>query len=245
MRTSITWMIFAILISVTLLQSCKKDKDTEGTNPTLNPDPIEIACLMVGQQSRFIRLTGEKYYMANDTNITYHPDTLVMEVIDEDNGVFTLSEALTPASNSVVYELLPYADTTYLITAYIDQDTLWLEPKTGEYGNSWFFTGVSKRNSFYSQYHLSYMPLMAFGDPEVDFLGWKTTMGYGESYMEGHMVNQTLLGTDYPFLNVMVDNSDMAFDGPGYTLIYEPKGRLVRSTVVNWWTQSGGGWDGL
>ena len=59
------------------------------------------------------------------------------------------------------------------------------------------------------------------------------------------MVDQTLLGTTYPFMNVLIDDSSMAFDGQGYTMIYETKGRLVRTSVVNWWTLSGVGWDRL
>ncbi|MCF8238303.1 MAG: hypothetical protein K9I85_09125 [Saprospiraceae bacterium] len=245
MRTSILWPLATMIFMSVFLTSCQKDEETNTPNTGPEPDPIQISCLMVGQQSSFIRFTGEEYYMANNNNITYYADTMVMEVVSEDQGVFILKESLTPYSVSVVNDLLWNADSIYFLKAYVDMDTLWVEPQYGDYGGSWFFTEVSKRNSFYSAYSMSELPFQMFQGQEVDFLGWKTTLNYAEIYKEAHMKNQSLLGSSYPFLNARIDDSSMAFDGPGYTVIYEPKGRLVRSSVVNWWTQSGGGWDRL
>ncbi len=245
MRTTLLFPLTALILFFVILTACQKDPETGTPNTEQNPGPVEIGCLMVGQQSSFVRFTGEAYFMPNNNNITYHADTLVMEVVSEDQGVFLLKEYLTPHSISKVTGALWNADSVYYLKAYVDTDTLWVEPQFGEYGSSWFFTEVSRRNSLYSKYTLSDLPFHQFQGQEVDFLGWKTTLGYGENYKEAHMVNASLLGANYPFLNVRIDDSAMAFDGPGYTVIYEPKGLLVRSSVVNWWTQSGGGWDRL
>ncbi|HRW74387.1 MAG: hypothetical protein H6568_08090 [Lewinellaceae bacterium] len=244
MRTSHLCVLMMVIGSI-FLASCRKDPDTGTPTPGTNPDPIQIGCLMVGQESAFIRFTGDQYFVSGNSNITYYADTLVMTVVSEDNGIYTLSESLTPNSVSVVNDLLPAADTTYFLRATVDQDTFWIEPLTGDYGISWFFGEVAKRNSNYSKYVVGGLPLIDFQGQEVAFLGWKTTHPYGEVYKEAHMVDQALLGTVYPFLNVLIDNAAMAYDGPGFTMIYEPKGRLVRTSVVNWWTQSGGGWDRL
>lgn len=243
MRTSILWPLATMFCLSVMMTSCQKDSETGTQNTGQNPDPIEIGCLMVGQQSKFIRFSGNEYFSATNSNITYHADTLVMEVISEDSDGFILKESLTPHSVSVVNNTLWNADSVYYLRAYVDTDTLWVEPQYGEYASSWFFSEVSKRNSFYSQYTMSELPLHQFQGQEVAFFGWKTTHPYGEIYKEAHINNGGLLGTIYPFLNVRIDDSAMAFDGPGYTIIYEPKGRLVRSSVVSWWTQSGGGWD--
>ncbi len=234
----------ALLCFSIIFFSCHKDEETAGpTGPT--PDPIQIGCLMVGQQSSFIRFTGDKYFEPNENNITYYADTLVMEVVSEDNGRFVIKESLTPWSISLVNNLLYNADSIYFIQAQVIQDTVWFEPVTGNYSGSWFFTEVAQKNNPFIYQSRSYLPLVTFSGPEVQFLGWKTTYSYTETYKEASMKDQSLLGHVYPFLNARIDNSSMAFDGPGYTFIYEPKGLLVRSSVVSWWTMDGGGWDRL
>ena len=245
MRTIDLFLLTTILLSSFFFTSCQKDPETGTPNNEQNPDPIQIGCLMVGQQSSFIRFTGDKYFVPSENNITYHADTLVMEVVSEDNGKFMIKESLTPGSVSVVTNAIPNADTVYFFLAEVAQDTVWFEPVSGEYSYSWFFTEVVRRNSQFVYNSRSYLPFASFGDPEIQFLGWKTTISYSETYKEAHMINQTLLGHDYPFLNARIDNSSMAFDGPGYTFIYEPKGVLVRSSYVNWWTMTGGGWARL
>lgn len=243
MRTAILLPIaIMILLSVTIT-SCQKDELTGTPTTGQGPDPIQINCLMVGQQSKFIQFAGVEYFSETNSNITYYADTLVVEVVSEDQGVFTIKEWLTPHSVSVVNGQLWNADSVYTLKAYVDTDTLWVEPLYGESSSSWLFFEVAKRNSFSSTYTLSYLPFQKFQGVEVEFFGWKTNYGYSEIYKAAYMTNQSLLGTSYPFLNVRIDDSSMAFDGPGYTVVYEPKGRLVRSSLVNAWTQDGWGWD--
>ena len=104
----VNWILVFCLMFLT---SCQKDPDTGTPTPGTNPDPIQIGCLMVGQESSFIRFTGDQYFSSGNANITYYADTLVVRVVAEDNGVFTLSESLTPHSISVVNDLIPFADT--------------------------------------------------------------------------------------------------------------------------------------
>ncbi len=243
MRTSVLWSLATMLFLAVVMTSCQKDSETGTPNTGQNPDPIEIGCLMVGQQSKFIRFSGDEYFSATNSNITYHTDTLVVEVVSEDQGVFILKEYLTPHSVSVVNNTLWNADSVYTLRAYVETDTLWIEPLYGEFSSSWLFFEVAKRNSFSSTYSLSYLPFQKFQGVEVEFFGWKTNYSYSENYKAAYMTNQSLLGTSYPFLNVRINDASMAFDGPGYTIIYEPKGRLVRSSFVNAWTQDGWGWD--
>jgi hypothetical protein len=52
-----------------------------------------------------------------------------------------------------------------------------------------------------------------------------------------------LFGVNYPFLNVLVENSPMATDRNGETYVYNKTAGLVRFSTYSYWTDGGPGWD--
>jgi hypothetical protein len=77
----------------------------------------------------------------------------------------------------------------------------------------------------------------------VDILGWKTSLNYCECRQQGYAEDYTLFGKTYDRLNVIVENSAMAWDGNGMTYAFSKGTGIVRFSTYGWWTQSGYGWD--
>ncbi len=104
-----TWLSLLIFSALSLLASCDLDEDT--VDPGDNPLPDSLACtaepgvqnvifksLAVGQKSRFVFFTGENYFDTSGLNFQFHPDTLVLEIVDNEDDKFLVRECITPGS---------------------------------------------------------------------------------------------------------------------------------------------------
>ena len=242
---NVCFLLFALLI---LAPGCKEEKLPEPAPPvpkvkvreslhqkTSLPavwdNPIVFCGLEVGQKSRYLFLTGVNYWDPSDANIEYHADTLVAEIIAEDSAGFLVKEYLTAGSAAHPGILFPDSVFHY----YLDVEGTLLHVFPASDAN-WYFS----RLFFNREMTLN---LLDTGSEQTELTGWKTTLPYCECYREAWCEDCEVLGTTYDRLNIVIENTGMQVDGPGFTLAYAAAYGLARSTIVSWWTQSGSGWD--
>jgi hypothetical protein len=214
-----------------LFFSCKKDDPYNVPDPA--SDRIRFDALAVGQVSQYIGLAGEMYYSNEYDQFSYSDDTLRLEIVAKDANGFKVKETLHYVGD--VHEWLDWdKDSTHNYYLRISNDTLYAMPINASYLNSRIFT--YRINKFG-------LPLKKITAPKIEILGWKTSIPYCECDKQGYAENYSLFGQTYDHLNVVVNNSFMAVDGPGETYVYSKGYGVVRFSTYSWWTQSGYGWD--
>jgi hypothetical protein len=194
--------------------------------PTSCSNCINFAAPAVGQQSRYLAFEGEASHQNDQPGVDYLNDTLTVTVISEASTGFLLEEFHSGIPGSSRRYLLRLASETLSWIGTTDNQESWLLNKTlplsAEPGWDW--------------------PLEVQDNPGKQ-RGWvidldcSACVGYIEDYQQ--------LGTDYPRLNVWLNNEGTFVDGPGYTYLYNSRDGLVRSLVFNPWTSRSGGWDRL
>jgi hypothetical protein len=214
--------------------SCYKGSDD---NPTvISPyfNPIRPGAMQVGQKSRYLMLEGKNYFeLGAYDDFEYLPDTLIVEITAQDGADFTFKEYFTKGSLSVSYPGYIMYDTnavTYL--ARVENDTFKTIQNGSQYSRLFHYNNLA-------------LPLAHISSNQTTIKGWKTTLSYTESYVAAYTVNYNLFGKSWPFLNIIVNNTSMAFDGPGMTYMYEADAGIARTSSYSWWTQSGYGFDYL
>lgn len=195
---------------------------------------VIFKALEVGQASHFVFFTGENYQDTSEFSIQYHPDTLVMEIVGKDDFGFRVKECITSGSKPNNELLFPDSVLYY----YLKVENGYLKPHR---------TPDSPSGTFlYSRLFLTReipLPLAKITAEEIILSGWKTNPVYFGLYREGFCENSMVNNAAYPYLNIVIDNSDMATDGHGTTWIYAPTAGLVRFFAVSPWTNKGSGWD--
>lgn len=214
--------------------SCHKGPDE---NPTvISPyfNPIRPGAMQVGQKSRFLMLKGENFYEQGAYDqFEYLPDTLIVEIMAQNGADFTFKEYFTKGSVPVSYESYIMYDTNAVsYVARVQNDTFKTIFNTNQYSRLFHFSNVS-------------LPLAHINSNQTTIKGWKTTLPYTESYTAAYATDYKLFEKNWPFLNIIVDNRSMAFDGPGATYMYEADAGIARTSSYSWWTQSGYGFDYL
>lgn len=227
---------FLLLSGLVLLaiSSCYKGSEENPTVISSFFNPIRPGAMQVGQKSRYVLLKGENYYDASAYDqFQYLPDTLIVEITAQDGSDFTFKEYFTNGSLPTGYPgYIMYDSNAVTYTARVENDTFKAKLNSTQYSRFFHFGNVS-------------LPLAHISSNPTTIKGWKTTLPYSESYIAAHTTNYVLFGENWPFLNIIVNNTSMAYDGPGVTFVYEANAGIARTTSYSWWTQSGYGFDYL
>lgn len=219
-------LLIAILI---LMASCNKDATitTHEAGAVVRLDQMEV-----GQKSRYVALSGEKYYSGED-QYHYTHDTLELEIIAKDDNGFLVEERLIYSGELGTW--LDYKKEEaiqYYLT--LKNDTLKIHyPGTPNLYSRIFGFQIIRQG----------LPMAPFGNNKMEIKGWKTNQGYIESRLSGYVEDYSLFGQKYDRLNVLIENSAMALDGNGETYVYNASKGLVRFSTYSWWTSDGYGWD--
>ncbi len=225
-------LLFLALLA--LLQSCKKDDSQDAPQPQLVPNPIRFDALAIGQVSHYLCLNGHQYHPAIvNSPFEYTDDTLRLEIVAKDANGYKVAETLryVGAVNDWIDSQM---DSTYYYYLRVSDDTLRFIPIGSPHVRSRIVAFHAGRLG---------LPLQKIESPQVDIKDWRTTFPSGADRWEGYTENYTLFGKTYDHLNVIVENSSMAFDGNGETYVFSKNHGIVRSSTYSWWTQSGYGWD--
>lgn len=225
--------LYALAFAALVLGGCKGDDEAVPTDPI--PDDIRLSDLEVGQQNRYVLLTGENYLDAENPNFAYLADTLVLEVISEDEVGFLVSERLTDGSASLNGAFnVAFAESTFFFYLIMDEaDNKVRIQSTNERNRSrLFFTPDGDG-----------LPMSQFEEPVVEINGWKTDLPYVQSMVMARLNDYRFNTRSYAVANVLLDNRDMRVSGVGHTHIYDVNGGLIRSSRYSAQTGEGFGWD--
>ncbi len=228
--------IIACISFCLVICSCCKQAPTDG--PTSPPTaykgkPIRFDSLAVGQTTLYIALEGEKYNSGENYLFSYTDDTLELAIVAQDTNGFLVAESLRYAGD-VSQWLAYYKDSVLYYYLQVVDDTLRFKKP----GATFLYSQI-----FHYQLVKQGLPLAKFNNQILSIEGWKTSLPYCECRRTGYVENYSLLGAEFPYLNVLVENSAMALDGNGETYAYAPRYGLVRSSTYSWWTSNGYGWD--
>ncbi len=222
---------FSLMLAVVFLANCKKDCPELPNSAAGNG--IRFDSMAVGQRAKYIGLLGENYFTPSTDDYTYTDDTLLLEIVAEDANGFKVAESLRYVG--AVDDWMGFEkDSTYFYYLKVENDSLRMHPIGSPFLRSRIFAYVVGQMG---------LPLKKITTPQVSITGWKTSLPYCECRQQGYTVDYELFGLTYDYLNVIVENSSMAFDGNGETYVFSSHHGIVRSSTYSWWTQSGYGWD--
>lgn len=209
--------------------------DEEGLSPQQEIARISWELPTVGTQNRYIHLQGNNYFDSEVRDFNYTADTLVLEVIQTDEKGITLAEYLSAGSASRRAPLNSSLDpeSRYVYRLRLMGDSIFVTPVNGDYLASRLFL----------LYRLHGLPLNVPEKPLVSMRGWKTSLSPCACTATGQIPTWTLFGKTYTNLNVVQNDTWMAVDGPGSTMIYNAQKGMVRAYSVNPWVNKGDGWD--
>lgn len=229
-------LLMAALFSVVACNKKTEEKDPGDQHnlpPAFNGPALRFDNLAVGQGARFVGLNGELYGSSGVSVFDYTDDTLQLEIIAENANGFLVRESLY-YTGEVNEWFSPDKDSIYQYYLYISGDTLRFQKANSSFFYSRLFGYTTGKQG---------LPLANFSNQVIEIDGWKTKLGYCECRQSGYTENYTLFGATYPFLNVLVENKPMSFDGNGETFVYSKTAGIVRASTYSWWTQTGIGWD--
>lgn len=230
--------LFILFGLILIIGSCTK-LSTETPIPVDDPkiyndNPIMYCGLAVGQQSAYVLLEGRQYN--NNTvlgDFNYVNDTLIVEVIAEDENGFLVKEYITADSDPLPQGVYQIPDSTFQYYLKIENDSLKFFHPDMDYG----------LNSLLFWYSKGELALELYDNQEATIEGWKTSLPYCECNKTGYSPIYELFGVLYENLNISIENTAMQLDGPGTTYIYSNLNGMVRSSHYSWWTATGFGWD--
>jgi len=221
----LTASIATLALCGLIFTACKKDPLPV---PADTAPHIRFDALAVGQTSRYLGLTGET---AQDIFV-YTDDTLVLQVISQNGSGFLVSESLHYKGDvHPWYELRKDEEFRFYIK--VEGDSIHFIPSSTSY--------LQSRIIGYQTGRIG-LPSTPYINQSVAINGWKTSFPFCSCLNTGYAENYTLFGTQYPLLNVLVDNSPMSYDVNGETYIYAAESGTVRFSTYGGWT-SGVGWD--
>lgn len=230
MRIVTLSLLFGLFLAL-FAASCKKDCSC-GIPPSSNV-AISFRDLEVGQRAYYLGLLGENYFNSSTNDFVYTDDTLVLSVVGEDSIGYKVTESVH-YNGDVDNWMVPDKDSTYVYYLKVENDTLRILPAGTKHVASRIFDYVVQTTG---------LPLALFSERTINISGWKTDSGYCECRWTGYDDEYHQFGAYYSMLNVLIENSPMALDGPGRTFVYAADAGLVRFSTYSWWTQSGYGWD--
>jgi len=198
---------------------------------------MDLDQMQTGQTFHYLFLIGSGYPDPNDQQFYYTGDTLELKVLEFNSIGYYISESITPGSPVWNMDSTRYygiqKDSVYVNLWIVRNDSLFIQ---------------SIHPEQYTHSHLLFrsdFALMHFTEAEVKMKGWKTTYPYNEADARLFATDYKLLGHTYPRLNVYINNSPMAGDGPGNTTIFSRPFGIIRTSSYSFWTGMGIGWDKL
>ena len=222
----------ALLLFVLVFGACKGDDEAA---PAPVAADINLRYLEPGQQSRYVLLRGENYLDAQNGNYEYLADTLVLEVISEDEVGFLVSERLTPGSASLNGAFhVAFAESTFFFYLIDDAETGQLRIQS---------TNERNRSRLFFTPDGDGLPMTQFEEPVVQMNGWKTDLPLVQSRIEARLNQYRFADQTFAAVNVLLDNRDMRAVGVGHTHLYAVDGPLLRSSRYSAQTGEGFGWD--
>ena len=225
---------YGVLLAFALLCSCSKEP---------LPDRIEryesrkivFNDLAIGQSNRYQLFDGEDYADTDNDRFSYLGDTLIVEIVAEDELGFYLKEALTPGSRSLHDAFnVRHAERTIYYHVRFEQDHFRVLPDDERYQSRLFFLENSLG-----------LPRHRIEGTELEMFGWKTNMPHHANYVEASILDIDFQEFHFPHLNVLIDNTHLDIgSGYGHMHWYDADhGGLVRSAVYSGQTARGFGWD--
>lgn len=194
---------------------------------------IRFDALEVGQTAQYIGLNGSAYFFEN-MSFEYSDDTLRLEIVDKDAKGYKVAESLHYVGYVHPW-LNVWRDNVFYYYLLVSNDTLRVSPvNSGEYLYSRIFAHQISQTG---------LPLAKITSPEVEILGWKTSFPKCECRQQGFAENYNLFGQTYSQLNVIVENTAMAWDWNGETYVFAKPHGIVRFSTYTPWTGEGYGWD--
>ncbi len=197
---------------------------------------ISFSQLAVGQQSTYIKFIGYGYFSPDSNRYEYMNDTITVKITGKTSNAFVIKEYYSPFSETLIKirhkEI--FLDSTAQYLATVRNDSIIFYKETDNYFYSILFDFIVGELKF---------DLKDFKAEKADKNGWKTTLSYCECYKEAYTQNFELFGKIYDRLNIIMNDTQMQVDGPGKTYIYSARDGMVRTYIVNWWNQTGIGWD--
>jgi hypothetical protein len=228
----------ALVAFVSLFIGCQKDSGTNSPNlPPTYDTAISLTNPQAGQFNLYRLFIGSKYQAADGGVWNYLPDTLVVELVNDASGTgwmlkeyFTDGSAPTPAGVRQIVDKSKAILTPIKITT----DSLVFLPT---------YTGCCNY-SYLSTKDAQSLPFQHSTGTKLDILGWFTTAGpFMEGYTTGYIIDGTINGQTYPFLNVVYSNDQAIADGPSHAYIYDKNAGVVRTAWVNLFLGPSHGFD--
>lgn len=209
------------LLFLTFCCACKKE--TDNFDPPSNS--ILLNNMAVGQRNYYRHLGGDG--PTNPYNYDYQPDTLLLEVVAEEAGVFTLKESLTPGSLA-----LSKPEQALKIPGGINPSMYRLTVKDGQLT----FVGIVGTGTprlFYKSQQT--WPTTEVTTDEVKFDSWYPP--YSPFFSQAYVRNIKVGKYTFQRLNVVCNDKHKPVDVPRRFFLYNPKAGLVRSGQMR------GAWD--
>lgn len=215
-----TKVLFSLLFLTVILWSCQQEDDVQTLALADNcPNCINFENLQVGQQSRYVAFKGKRDFEEQAWH--YESDTLVVNVVAQENTHFIFEEFLTTNPDSIrKYTVALSAD-----SVKINLSEYWV--------GSWLFQGGQ---------HIA-IALAPTNQQFAEIKGWEAIVDcnlapcYG--FLSEYKQNRVVFNNLYVYHNY----GPMAWDGNGYFAIYNQKYGVVRSVSVGSWVPVGKGWD--
>ena len=219
-----------LFLGMLLLVACSKDDD-------INPDSnkIKFDNLAVGQKSNYVFLSGQNYFDINGfDDFQYLQDTLVLEIIGQNQDQFMVKESISPGSavlNGTENKWIAEPDEDYLYFIEVVGNQFKVTPISGTLVQSRIFIGNIE------------LDLEKFTAEEVEIKGWKTSLNECGCEKKVFTQDYKLFDQQYDHLNIYLNNTALAVDGEGFTYVYNQSDGIVRQSIYSPWTGSGAGWD--
>lgn len=196
-------------------------------------NPVNFENLEVGQQSVYLSLKTTAPVDGNYTdNFEYQNDTLVIDIIDEDENGFLVKEYKTPLSESQGEAGNFHPDDPNYYYLKIVNDSLHYSPTDP----STYFESELLGSG------LRILPLSTFTNQEATIVGWTTTLSIYPGMTTAFTPSFELFGYIYEDLNIFIDNRYLHWDANGVTFVYSRTHGFIRTTHV-FYESGAAGWD--
>lgn len=231
-----TRLTFFFIIIITLIHfGCEKEQGIIIPEDGTSNNNIRFDELEVGQTSYYLGIKQNQRAMPPQNDYMESGDTLKVWVAEEvSENVFIFMEMMTPGSPNAAAS--PWDTLTYVVDLTI-ADTLQLTKfDDSNFDHFNYLFDRTGRNFPLKRMLLTEASIEGRYVIETDFED-------GVGQLPGYTQDFQLHGVEYRHLNVIIDNSDMAFDGNGVTLLYSAEDGVVLSLVYNGFSGLGTGWE--
>jgi hypothetical protein len=222
--------LILIAFICSLLVACK-DKNTAAFDCGSNQF-ISLKNPQIGQKNRYLMLEGSGYSAGNGSDFDYLPDTMVVEITGQDSIGFIVKEYFTAGSADLPSfpQYIIRENEAIYSHVRVEQNEFVIIPGSNQFSRFWFSNNQN-------------LTLNEATENPITLDGWVAKSNPSSPKQLGFATDVTLLGTTYPRLNIVINNSAMLFDGPGFNYIYDPSCTLIRSTTYSSWTDKGFAYD--